>query len=337
MADKFPPELIRHIVAHLCTHQDAHTLRAASMAGSALRGPCQERLFSSLSIVGAPKPGTVETPCLRLLRRFRQSNVLTSYVKAVDIHGHDDEWFADGFLRKAAGTPCRIWISQEIPLHRGGLQVDLEGVPQENLALGNPGLKEIRLHAALDNPNHSIFETIHSEGIASPEVLSISQSQPLIGALLAPGSGMSWECLRELTIKRLRQRWNTPARNRTIQSAKHPYRYIRADQTPSSGHSQLPIAVYTISSIASCPGTSTPSPSRLALPLQAGPDGQAFQGNSWDIDFEVDYDEGWASIAATIADKDRFPALKAFVVQGPGVDEGIRKHLTHLDQTGLWS
>jgi hypothetical protein len=224
MPDKFPPELIRHIVGHLCSHQDVNTLRAASMAASVLRGPCQERLFSSLSLYGSPKPGIVETPCLRLLRRFHNSPVLATYVKAVDIHGHDAEWFADNFLAKLlshlaeSGSVERFrctvldfkWIKPPLEVQNAIAQlmlspsmrvVELEGVPQENLALGNPSVREIRLHGALDHPGHSIFAEIRSEGTSSPEVMSISQSQPLIAALLAPGSGVSWDSLRELTIK----------------------------------------------------------------------------------------------------------------------------------------
>ncbi|KAH6902579.1 hypothetical protein BKA70DRAFT_1298738 [Coprinopsis sp. MPI-PUGE-AT-0042] len=85
MASQLPTELFREIVGHLSKELHIGTLQAGALAFSQLLVPCQEKIFSRISVSKIYKDASNQAHHLAGLELFRRNGNLLAYVKEVSI------------------------------------------------------------------------------------------------------------------------------------------------------------------------------------------------------------------------------------------------------------
>ncbi|KAH6903884.1 hypothetical protein BKA70DRAFT_581138 [Coprinopsis sp. MPI-PUGE-AT-0042] len=94
MAPRLPTELFREIVGHFSKDSDIGTLQAAALASSELLKPCQEKIFSTITVINLYKGESNDTHHRARLEVFRRNNDLLTFVKEVSVQQSEawGEW-----------------------------------------------------------------------------------------------------------------------------------------------------------------------------------------------------------------------------------------------------
>ncbi|KAH6904630.1 hypothetical protein BKA70DRAFT_1431935 [Coprinopsis sp. MPI-PUGE-AT-0042] len=119
MAPCLPSELVREIVSYFSKAEDLAALRATSLASSALRGPCQEELFSEVNVYKQRSGGEKNIDHhLAGLEILRQNTSLVSYIKAVSVKRCKDRYNGIDDISMPSSMVELVELIATVPIQR---------------------------------------------------------------------------------------------------------------------------------------------------------------------------------------------------------------------------